>query len=324
MRKEDNIQELISRFKEKDRMALARIITIVENEPEKAKEIFDALYKNTGNAYIIGITGSPGSGKSTLVCKLAQEMRSRGKTVGIISIDPSSPFSGGAFLGDRVRMKEIVSDPEIFIRSVASRGVSGGLSKATYDIATVLDAFGKDYILIETVGAGQSEVDVIKIADTVVCVFMPGAGDSIQAQKAGIIEIGDILVVNKADLDGDKLVLQLELALDSYTRQTGWRPPVLSTIATDGVGISELLEAIEEHRRHVELSGLLEERRRSHIEGKIREIVEQLVHEYVYKFLGKNKEIEKLVEKVYSREENLYSAADKLLKPIAKKFDGVE
>lgn len=321
MLRDNDLQELISKFQERDRLALARIITIVENKPERAKEIFDVLYKNTGNAYIVGITGSPGSGKSTLICKVAQEMRSRGKTVGIISIDPSSPFSGGAFLGDRVRMREIVSDPEIFIRSVASRGMSGGLSKATYDIATVFDAYGKDYIIIETVGAGQAEVDVIKIADTVVCVFMPGAGDSIQAQKAGIIEIGDILVVNKADLNGDKLVLQLELALDSYTRQTGWRPPVLSTIATDGLGINELLEAIEEHKKHVELSGLLEERRRDHIEKKIKEIVESLVQGYIYRYLNEEKGIERLVEKVYSREENLYSAANKLLKPIIEKFD---
>ena len=321
MLRDNDLQELISKFQERDHLALARIITIVENKPERAKEIFDVLYKNTGNAYIVGITGSPGSGKSTLICKVAQEMRSRGKTVGIISIDPSSPFSGGAFLGDRVRMREIVSDPEIFIRSVASRGMSGGLSKATYDIATVFDAYGKDYIIIETVGAGQAEVDVIKIADTVVCVFMPGAGDSIQAQKAGIIEIGDILVVNKADLNGDKLVLQLELALDSYTRQTGWRPPVLSTIATDGLGINELLEAIEEHRKHVELSGLLEERRRDHIEKKIKEIVESLVQGYIYTYLNEEKGIERLVEKVYSREENLYSAANKLLKPIIEKFD---
>ncbi len=322
MIRDSNLEELVSKFQEKDRLALARIITIVENEPERGKEIFDALYKNTGKAYIVGITGSPGSGKSTLISRLAQEMRSRGKTVGIISIDPSSPFSGGAFLGDRVRMREIVSDPEIFIRSVASRGMSGGLSKATYDIATVFDAYGKDYIIIETVGAGQAEVDVIKIADTIVCVFMPGAGDSIQAQKAGIIEIGDILVVNKADLNGDKLALQLEMALDSYTRQTGWRPPVLTTIAIDGVGIKELLEAIEEHRKHIELAGLLEERRRDHIERKIKEIVESLIQEHVYKQLNEDKGIEKLVEKVYSREENLYSAADKLLKPIIKKFVG--
>lgn len=244
-----------------DRRAAARLISMVECGDPEASDVIKALHGMTGRAHIIGLTGSPGSGKSTLACGLAREFRRIGRSVGIICVDPTSPFTGGALLGDRVRMQDLSSDPEVFIRSMGSRGASGGLSVAINDVITVLDAFGKDEIIIETVGAGQVEIEVVKYAHTCVVVTMPGAGDEIQAIKAGILEIGDLFVVNKSDRDGAlRTASDLEMMIETRPKDGagGWKPPVITTVAVDGRGLDRLIEGIERHRGFLEESGTLE------------------------------------------------------------------
>src|SRR5450759_872916 len=224
---------------------------MVESGDITARATLKMLYEHAGRAYIVGLTGSPGSGKSTLACRLAGEYRRKGHTVGIICIDPTSPFTGGALLGDRVRMQELSADPEVFIRSMGTRGALGGLSAATNDVIDILDAFGKDYIIVETVGAGQVEIEVVKYAHTCVVVTMPGAGDEIQAIKAGILEIGDIFVVNKADREGSMRTLaDLEMMVETKPAgpEGAWKPPVLSTMALDNEGVAELARDITRRR----------------------------------------------------------------------------
>ncbi len=264
-----DIQNLLDAALAGDRRALARLITIVENDGEHARRILQTLYPRTGKAHIVGITGSPGTGKSTLVNAMARVYRERGMSVGIIAIDPTSPFSGGALLGDRVRMRDLVGDPDVFIRSMATRGSLGGLARATDDVVLVLDAMGFDRILIETVGVGQAEVDIASSAHTVIVVEAPGLGDDIQAIKAGVLEIADVFVVNKADREGaDRTVMALQTMLGMGPRtvrhhgQTmrvdipqeeaaGWTPPILKTVATRGEGVADVVEAVERHRRHL-------------------------------------------------------------------------
>ncbi len=273
MRKTYDIETLIQNFKNKDKVALAKLITLVENEPDKALEIFKHFDNSDKDSYIIGITGSPGVGKSTLINILAKQLLDEGKSVGVISVDPSSPFSGGAFLGDRVRMTEVSLDPNIFIRSLASRGHGGGISRAVFDISLLYEAFGMDVIIIETVGVGQSEVDIYNLTYTTVVIMVPGYGDSIQIQKAGIIEVGDIYVVNKKDLGGEDIVVQLEMMLDDATVQTGWRPPALMTNSISGEGIDKLVEKILEHKNHLELSEALKKKKKNRFEYKIRNLL---------------------------------------------------
>jgi len=225
------INNLIRQFLQGSVTALAKIITLVENRTQEASEIMKALYLKTGHAYVVGITGPPGVGKSTMIEKVAKELRKRELTVGILAVDPTSPFTGGAMLGDRLRMQDVSNDPGIFIRSMATRGALGGLSKATRDVIKIVDAFGMDFILIETVGVGQDEVEIAKMADTVVLIVTPGQGDEIQALKAGVMEIGHIFIINKADREGaDRLAMELQMMLDLSPNVDPWRPHILKTI----------------------------------------------------------------------------------------------
>ena len=252
--------QIIQGLRDRKRAALARAVTLVENGSEHAGHILEEAYKLRGRGKVIGITGSPGVGKSTLVDSLIGAIRERGHSVGVIAVDPSSPFTGGAILGDRVRVRSRTPDDEVFFRSLASRGYLGGLSRHTGDIITLFDAFGFDYILVETVGAGQSEVDIMRYAHSVLVVMAPGLGDDIQAIKAGILEIGDVFCVNKADHpDADRAVAVLEAML-GLNREWQWKPPVLKTVASQGKGVVELLDKIDEHSEFLKQNGLLEER----------------------------------------------------------------
>ncbi|MFW9876458.1 MAG: methylmalonyl Co-A mutase-associated GTPase MeaB [Candidatus Thorarchaeota archaeon] len=289
MKKDYNIDTLIANFKNKDKIALARLITIIENEPDKTHEIFKHFEDVKHDSYIIGITGSPGVGKSTLTGAICKKILEEGKRIGIICVDPTSPFSGGAFLGDRVRMTNISLHPNVFMRSLASRGYKGGISRAVFDISLLYEAFGMDLIIIETVGVGQAEFDIYNLAYSVVVVLVPGYGDAIQMQKAGIIEIGDIYNINKKDLGGEDIAVQIEMMLDDSTFQSGWRPPVSMTDAINGEGIDDLIQNIMDHKEHVELSGLINNKKKNRFKYKIRDLIYSKIDRIVSeKFLNES------------------------------------
>ncbi len=256
-----------------DSRSTARLISIIESELPSAESIMRSIYPHTGKAQILGITGSPGAGKSTLTDKIITSLRDAGKTVGVIAVDPSSPFTGGAILGDRLRMQQHATESGVFIRSMGTRGSLGGVSRATYEAALILDACGKDVVLIETVGVGQSEVDIMRIADTVCLVLVPGMGDDIQIMKAGIMEIADLFVVNKADRDGaERVVREVEMMLD-LLGEKAWRPPVLKTVAERGEGVPEVVEAIAQHRDFLLRSEDGRRRRWARLEMEVEEIL---------------------------------------------------
>ena len=310
------IDDLIERMRRGDKRATARLITFVENDEKKAKEIIKKIYGYTGGAYIVGITGPPGAGKSTLLDKLIKEVRKEEKIVGVIAIDPTSPFTGGALLGDRIRMQKHSTDPGVFIRSMATRGSLGGLAKATNDAIKVLDAYGCDVIFVETVGVGQIEVDIVKTADTVVLTTIPGLGDDIQTIKAGLMEIADIFVVNKGDKEeADRTVFELELMLDlekEKWKERGWRPPIIKTVALTNRGIPELWKAIKRHKTFLEESGRIKDKRRFRAEEEVKTIISDIITGKVGKHM-KREEIYSLIGKIAERELDPYSAAELIM-----------
>ncbi|MFX0038558.1 MAG: methylmalonyl Co-A mutase-associated GTPase MeaB [Promethearchaeota archaeon] len=296
MKKDYDLNDLITKFKNKDKIALAKLITLIENEPEHAHEVFKHFEGETNDSYIIGITGSPGVGKSTLTGMITQKMLDDGKSIGIICVDPTSPFSGGAFLGDRVRMTNISLHPNVFMRSLASRGYKGGISRAVFDISLLYEAFGMDIIIIETVGVGQAEFDIYNLAYTVVVVLVPGYGDAIQMQKAGIIEIGDMYNINKKDLGGEDIAVQIEMMLDDTTFQSGWRPPVSMTDAIAGEGIDELIQNIWDHKEHLELSEAIKEKKKNRFTYKIKELIYSKIEKLVSESFINEEDINEIVK----------------------------
>jgi LAO/AO transport system kinase len=277
-------EALLAEFRARRPAALARALSIVENHAAGATELLSALHANTNRARRIGITGPPGSGKSTVTAQLVKHFRTRGLTVGVIAVDPTSPYTGGALLGDRVRMESVALDQGVFIRSMATRGTLGGLASATRDVCDVCDAYGFDRLLIETVGVGQSELEITHAADSSIVLFVPESGDSIQALKAGLTEIGDIFAVNKCDRPGGEgLTHELEVMIELRSPSGAtWKPPVLKLIAKDEVGIAELVEAVDRHFAWLESSGVLRARRRERLRMRVRDAVNERIRERLW------------------------------------------
>ncbi len=310
-----------------DARAIARAISLIEDEAPDAAALIGHIHQQTGRAYVIGVTGAPGTGKSTLVDALTAEIRRSGQTVGIIAVDPTSPFTGGAILGDRVRMTGHAADPGVYIRSMATRGHLGGLSRTTSDVALVLDAAGTDVIIIETVGVGQDEVDIVRTADISIVVVAPGAGDDVQAMKAGIMEIADIFVVNKADREGadraaQAIAANLSLGVASASRrkrraesESDWQPPIVKTEATRAIGIDELWRQIRRYREHS--AGGLAERRRERQRVRLRELLARQLVQRIESVLPSGA-IERMAERVAARELDPYSAVDELIASVGR------
>jgi LAO/AO transport system kinase len=317
-RREFTRETLAAGVRAGDRRALARAITLVENSEPLAYDLVRDLYPETGRAYAVGITGPPGVGKSTLIGALVRHVRAEDRSVGVISVDPSSPFSQGALLGDRIRLSDHFLDPEVFIRSMGTRGHMGGLAEATLQAMLVLDAAGKDLVFLETVGAGQGEVAVITIADTIVLVLMPGSGDSIQALKAGIMEIPDVIAINKMDHPAAKTMLNEVHSVLSLDKESAWRPPIVLTEASTGENVPELWTKIEEHRGFLEADGRLEEQRRHKLAGEVFAVASARAKSHLEAAVADDPELRRLLDEVERRELDPLSAVREIMRRVFK------
>jgi GTPase len=316
------LEALVEGVRSGDRRALARAITLVESSDPLAYELIRELYPETGRTYVVGVTGPPGVGKSTLIAALVRLVREREQTVGVISVDPSSPFTKGALLGDRIRLADHFLDPGVFIRSMGTRGHLGGLAEATLQAALVLDAAGRDLVVIETVGTGQSEVEVIGIADTVLLVLMPGSGDSIQALKAGIMEIPDVIAVNKRDHPAAKTMVTEVRSILALDTERDWRPPIVLTEAVRGEGVDELLAAVEEHRAHLDETGTLAERRARNLAGEVFAVASARAKARLEEAVAEDEELKRLLGEVQRRELDPLTAVREIMEKVFRLGDG--
>jgi LAO/AO transport system kinase len=304
---------------EGDPRSIARLITLAENNDPSATKAMKTIHSKTGNAHVIGITGVMGSGKSTLISELTRAYRRQGKKVGVIAIDPTSPFSGGALLGDRIRMMELATDEGVFIRSMGTRGMLGGLTSAVYDVVEILDASGKDIVIIETVGVGQAEVDVVKIADTTLVVLVPGLGDIVQTIKAGVMEIADIYVVNKADRSGiDQTVAEIQSLVDIVCTEHERKIPIVKTVAKQNKGINELFDEIKKHKNYLKKSKTFTLQRKLRYEAELIEIIRKRLMNFIFDESTFKGRIETLIDQIIKKKIDPHSAAEEILSKILK------
>src|SRR3954454_8240670 len=321
-RREWTRERLVAALRAGDRRALARAITLCENGDPLAYEVVSDVYPGTGNAYAVGVTGPPGVGKSSLVSALIRLVRAEGAQVGVVSVDPSSPFTQGALLGDRIRLTDHFLDPAVFIRSMGTRGHTGGLAEATLQALLLLDAAGKELVFLETVGTGQSEVEVIGIADTVLLVLMPGSGDSVQALKAGIMEIPDVIAINKQDHPAAKTMLNEVRSIIALDKNRAWRPPIVLTDATRGENVPKLWEHIEAHHAFLVDEGLLEQRRREHLAGEVFAVASARAKAHLERAVADDPELRRLLDEVQSRELDPLTAVREIIDKVFHLGDG--